>query len=154
MDYTALMDYLQAGCHQIGIETDYLPVRTTRAISSTRSSPPPGRVDGIVLNPGGYAHYSVAILDALRLCGVPAVEVMLDAPDEPRALPQNGRGLLWLSGPFYRARASGLLARRAHSLSQLLRTRRQRAQVFAYGDIKRSLSGDGRQATMTERSLY
>ena len=26
--------------------------------------------------------YSVAILDALRLCSVPAVEVMLDAPDE------------------------------------------------------------------------
>ena len=34
-----------------------------------------------MLNPGGYAHYSVAILDALRLCSVPAVEVMLDAPD-------------------------------------------------------------------------
>ncbi len=34
---------------------------------------------GIVLNPGGYAHYSVAILDALQ-CSVPAVEVMLDAP--------------------------------------------------------------------------
>ena len=41
-----------------------------------------GRVDGIVLNPGAYAHYSVAILDALRLSGVPAVEVMLNAPDE------------------------------------------------------------------------
>ena len=39
-----------------------------------------GRVDGIVLNPGAYAHYSVAILDALRLCGVPAVEVMLADP--------------------------------------------------------------------------
>ncbi len=35
-----------------------------------------------MLNPGGYAHYSVAILDALRLCGVPAVEVMLSDPDE------------------------------------------------------------------------
>ena len=39
-----------------------------------------GRADGIILNPGGYAHYSVAILDALRLCGVPAVEVLMSEP--------------------------------------------------------------------------
>ena len=36
-----------------------------------------GRVDGIVLNPGGYAHTSVAILDALKAVALPAVEVHL-----------------------------------------------------------------------------
>ena len=39
-----------------------------------------GRADGIIINPGGYAYYSVAILEALQLCGVPAVEVMLHDP--------------------------------------------------------------------------
>ncbi len=30
---------------------------------------------GIVINAGAYTHYSYAILDALELCGLPAVEV-------------------------------------------------------------------------------
>ncbi|MBQ0038280.1 MAG: type II 3-dehydroquinate dehydratase [Clostridiales bacterium] len=34
-----------------------------------------GVYDGIVLNPGAYAHYSYAIHDALRSVSVPAVEV-------------------------------------------------------------------------------
>lgn len=33
--------------------------------------------DGLVINPGGYAHTSVAILDALALCKIPKVEVHL-----------------------------------------------------------------------------
>jgi len=31
--------------------------------------------DGIIINPGAYTHYSVAILDALKSVNVPAVEV-------------------------------------------------------------------------------
>lgn len=36
-----------------------------------------GTCDGIVINPGGYTHTSVAIHDALRSVPVPAVEVHL-----------------------------------------------------------------------------
>lgn len=81
VDYNGLMDYVQAGCDQLGIETDICQSNHEGDLIDEIQSAP-GRVDGIVLNPGGYAHYSVAILDALRLCSVPAVEVMLDAPDE------------------------------------------------------------------------
>ncbi len=36
-----------------------------------------GLVDGILLNPGAWTHYSYAIRDALELTGLPAVEVHL-----------------------------------------------------------------------------
>ena len=36
-----------------------------------------GTFDGIVINPGAYTHTSVAILDALKAVGIPAVEVHL-----------------------------------------------------------------------------
>ena len=34
-----------------------------------------GNTDGIVINPGGYTHTSVALLDAVKAVGVPTVEV-------------------------------------------------------------------------------
>ena len=81
----------------------------------------PGRVDGIVLNPGGYAHYSVAILDALRLCSVPAVEVMLDAPDEREPFRKTDVVSFGCQGHFIGEGPQGYL----HAciwLAQLLRT--------------------------------
>lgn len=33
--------------------------------------------DGMMINPGGYAHTSVAIMDALEICKIPKVEVHL-----------------------------------------------------------------------------
>ena len=80
-DYNGMMDYVQSGCDQMGIETDVCQTNHEGDLIDEIQAAA-GRVDGIVLNPGGYAHTSVAILDALRLCGVPAVEVLLTAPDE------------------------------------------------------------------------
>lgn len=37
----------------------------------------PGRFDGVVANPGGYAHTSVVLRDAFAAAGVPVVEVHL-----------------------------------------------------------------------------
>lgn len=34
-----------------------------------------GRMDGIIINPAAYTHTSVALLDALKAVGLPAVEV-------------------------------------------------------------------------------
>ncbi|MCL2367088.1 MAG: type II 3-dehydroquinate dehydratase [Oscillospiraceae bacterium] len=36
-----------------------------------------GKVDGIIINPAAYAHTSIAIADALKAVGIPAVEVHL-----------------------------------------------------------------------------
>ena len=34
-----------------------------------------GNTDGIVINPGGYTHTSVALLDAVKAVGIPTIEV-------------------------------------------------------------------------------
>lgn len=41
-----------------------------------------GEKDGIVINPGAYTHTSIAILDALKAVGIPAIEVHISNPDE------------------------------------------------------------------------
>lgn len=40
------------------------------------------KVDGIVINPAGYTHTSVAILDALKGTNIPTVEVHISNVDE------------------------------------------------------------------------
>ncbi|HMN26182.1 MAG TPA: type II 3-dehydroquinate dehydratase [Ignavibacteriaceae bacterium] len=35
------------------------------------------KYDGMIINPGGYSHTSIAIMDALELCKIPKVEVHL-----------------------------------------------------------------------------
>lgn len=40
-----------------------------------------GNVDGIVINPAAYTHTSIAILDALKAVGIPAVEVHISDVD-------------------------------------------------------------------------
>ena len=78
IDYNALLDYLEVCCQQMDIQVEFFQSNHEGDLIDEIQSAA-GRADGIVINPGGYAHYSVAILDALRVCGVPAVEVMLTA---------------------------------------------------------------------------
>ena len=40
-----------------------------------------GKVDGIVINPAAYTHTSIAIADALKAVGIPAVEVHISDVD-------------------------------------------------------------------------
>ena len=46
------------------------------------------KVDGIVFNPGGYTHTSVAILDALKAVNIPTVEVHISKVNEREAFRQ------------------------------------------------------------------
>ena len=40
-----------------------------------------GNTDGIVINAGAYTHTSIALYDALKAVGIPAVEVHISDPD-------------------------------------------------------------------------
>ncbi len=47
-----------------------------------------GKFDGIVINPAGYTHTSVAILDALKAVALPAVEVHISRVNDREAFRQ------------------------------------------------------------------
>ena len=47
-----------------------------------------GNIDGIVINPAAYTHTSVAILDALKAVGIPAVEVHISDVDSRESFRQ------------------------------------------------------------------
>lgn len=47
-----------------------------------------GRFNGIVINPAGYTHTSIAIMDALKSVGIPAVEVHISDVDAREAFRQ------------------------------------------------------------------
>ena len=48
-----------------------------------------GRFDGIVINPAAYTHTSIAILDALKAIGLPAVEVHISDLDQRESFRQR-----------------------------------------------------------------
>lgn len=47
-----------------------------------------GQFDGIVINPAAYTHTSIAILDALKAVGIPAVEVHISKVEDREAFRQ------------------------------------------------------------------
>ena len=87
LDYNGMMDYVQSGCDQMGIETDVCQTNHEGDLIDEIQAAA-GRVDGIVLNPGGYAHTSVAILDALRQMEAQRRPLYLAAADA--VIPNNG----------------------------------------------------------------
>ncbi len=48
-----------------------------------------GKFQGIVINPGAYSHYSIAILDALKAISIPYVEVHISDVKNREEFRQN-----------------------------------------------------------------
>ena len=75
-DYKALVEYCESSCCELGFECECFQSNHEGAIVD-KIQEAYGNVDGIIINPAAYTHTSIAILDALKSVGIPAVEVHL-----------------------------------------------------------------------------
>ena len=75
-DYKALVALVEQTCAGLNIQAEVFQSNHEGAIVD-RIQAAYGQMDGIVINPAAYTHTSVAILDALKAVGLPAVEVHL-----------------------------------------------------------------------------
>lgn len=75
-DYHSLENLIEETCVNLGVEVELFQSNHEGEIVD-RIQSAYGKNDGIVINPAAYTHTSVAILDALKAVGLPAVEVHL-----------------------------------------------------------------------------
>ena len=73
--YEGLVERLKQKAEQDGIELELFQDNSEGAIIDRIQQAYYDKVDGIVINPGAYAHYSIAIRDALASIEVPKIEV-------------------------------------------------------------------------------
>lgn len=73
-DYAGLCRYLEDTAAELGLEVEIRQSNSEGQLV-TWIQECYGTKDGIILNPGAYTHYSIAILDALKGVNLPAVEV-------------------------------------------------------------------------------
>lgn len=75
-DYNALVEFCRESCRTNGFDCECFQSNHEGAIVD-KIQQAYGNTDGIIINPAAYTHTSVAILDALKSVGIPAVEVHL-----------------------------------------------------------------------------
>ena len=75
-DYSALVTLIGETCAGLNIEVECFQSNHEGAIVD-RIQEAYRKIDAIIINPAGYTHTSVAILDALQAVDIPAVEVHL-----------------------------------------------------------------------------
>ena len=80
-DFKALVAYIEECCESVGVECKTFQSNHEGAIVDEIQAAY-GVMDAIVINPAAYTHTSVAILDALKAVGIPAVEVHISDPME------------------------------------------------------------------------
>ena len=72
--YADLAEKIQKHCDSKGVEVTLFQSNHEGALVDEIQKAY-GVMDGIVINPAAYTHTSIAILDALKAVGIPAVEV-------------------------------------------------------------------------------
>ena len=75
-DYQVLVSLIRDTCRELDVQVEVFQSNHEGAIVD-RIQAAYGTMDAIVINPAAYTHTSVAILDALKAVGLPAVEVHL-----------------------------------------------------------------------------
>jgi 3-dehydroquinate dehydratase-2 len=79
--YADLVDFVQAVGRKFGVGVKCVQSNCEGELVNFIQSAYTCKFDGIVINPGAYTHTSIAIADALKAVGIPAVEVHLSDVD-------------------------------------------------------------------------
>ena len=72
--YTQLEEYIRSEAFKLGLGTEIMQSNHEGVIID-KIQEAYKKIDGIVINPGGYTFTSIAILDALKAVSIPTVEV-------------------------------------------------------------------------------
>jgi len=80
-NYNALISLIKKSAVEKGVKVECYQSNYEGAIVS-KIQRAYKKFDGIIINPAGYTHTSVAILDALKAVNIPTVEVHISAVDE------------------------------------------------------------------------
>ena len=75
-DFNELLRFIAAAAKEAGLDVQCFQSNSEGAIVD-KIQQAYGLFDGIVINPAAYTHTSIAIPDALKAVGIPAVEVHL-----------------------------------------------------------------------------
>ena len=86
-DYAALEAFIRGACREQGIACEIYQSNHEGCLVD-KIQEAYGNADGIVINPAAYTHTSVAILDALKAVGIPAVEVHISDVESREAFRQ------------------------------------------------------------------
>lgn len=79
--YQDLLHYIDGAAQALDVTVEYFQSNHEGDLVDMIQSAY-GHADGIVINPAAYTHTSIAILDALKAVGLPAVEVHLSDVDQ------------------------------------------------------------------------
>ena len=79
-NYQAVLDLVRRTAEEEGLEIECFQSNHEGAIVD-KIQEAYGKADAVVINPAAYTHTSIAILDALKAVGVPAVEVHISDVD-------------------------------------------------------------------------
>ncbi len=78
--YADLRDQIKAEAELLSVEVTFFQSNSEGALVDAIQEAY-GKVDGIVINPAAYTHTSVALLDAVKAVGIPAIEVHISELD-------------------------------------------------------------------------
>lgn len=80
--YSDFLETIKAYCNSKNIEVEFFQSNHEGALIDKIQEAYFEKFDGIVINPAGYTHTSVAIADALKGVDIPFVEVHISKVDE------------------------------------------------------------------------
>ncbi len=82
VSYDDLIQYIDLYSRKIGVCVDFYQSNHEGDLIDRIQKAYFEKADGIVINPGGYTHTSVALLDAVKATNLPVIEVHISEPSE------------------------------------------------------------------------